>query len=378
MALQRDIRDAQLTVKTESISVKPKPIVLHLNSPGGWPTYGMSLVNTLTEIHVPFAVVVDGYACSAITPILVAAPYRVMNDYALVLIHEGFSSIYGKTSEVKFYSKYYEVIDEQYLKVYKENTDIPEDMLKVLSSRDKFLGGNDCIALNIVDRLLKVDYSKSKKTQDAYYSRNKEYDFTKNTLLWKTNFNHIYGVHKDVLPVVKNLVEFSSSELSDNVKPIIFHVNQLSVDIYRLNDIAAFFIALHMQQVPTISVIDNDVDLINALPYFTCHKRYMYEDVTVLVHLVYFHSEARSLYYQDVIENFELFKSIILNLLDKYHKIPKTVLKGLFDTRVMLTAQECLEYGLIDEIIKPVKHGRNLIGCKFKDCNKIKQKLKKT
>lgn len=103
---QEQLQFCQKSISSMGVEERPKPIVIHLNSPGGASDYGITMMNILREIRVPFAVIVDGYACSAATPMLVAAPYRVMNEGSLVLIHEGSMQVGGKTADVEYFMKY--------------------------------------------------------------------------------------------------------------------------------------------------------------------------------------------------------------------------------------------------------------------------------
>ena len=127
------------------VSTKPKPIVVHINSPGGDATYGLTLVNILSEVRVPLAVIIDGDAASAATPLFVAAPYRVMNEYSTFLIHEYSAGGRGKRTDLQFTNEYREKMFIHYYETYKNNTNIPEEKLQDLLSRDKFLTAKECL-----------------------------------------------------------------------------------------------------------------------------------------------------------------------------------------------------------------------------------------
>jgi ATP-dependent protease ClpP protease subunit len=355
--LQSAIHDAQGSKVENNISFSPKPIVLHLDSPGGDASYGLSLVNTLSEIRVPFAVVVDGYACSAITPLLVSAPYRVMNEYSMVLIHEGYSANRGKDGNYNFTQEIFDKYHQRYMQIYRENTKISEEMLQDLVTRDKFMGSKDCLKLEIVDRVLVFNKEDEKKAMKKYYKEHKEYDIPKNELLLKSNLNHIFSVNKNIDEIVAKMLFYSIG--GDHVKPIVFHINQNSEDVYSLHEMVALMVNVHMIRVPTIGVIDNGIDIISAIPYITCQKRYIYEGTIMYINLLSYHLEqGENIYYKDMIENFELYRKIIFSILGTYTRIPKRILTTLFEKRVIFSAQECLEYGLVDDIIKVQTRGK--------------------
>lgn len=364
--LQSEIRNVSISKEENGVQMKPKPIALHINSPGGDAAFGLSLVNMLTEIRIPYVVIVDGYACSAVTPLLVSSQYRIMNDAATVLIHEGFIFTYGRDGDVKHNFEYFNTLSKRYTKIYEETTKIPHDILADLEQRDKFLSAKECLDYGIVDRVLPVDPVDIRKIQDKYYKKNPEYNFKVETLLWKTNFNHIYMVDVGIQRAIMSVQKFSTTESSKNVKPIIFHINRQTVDMYEFNEIIAFLVHVHMQTVPTIGIIDNDIDLLNALPYLCCHKKYMYEGTIMMVHLMTSHSMSWSYYYHDFVPNVTLLRNTICHLLQKFTRIPKHVVSDLFTKRMLWSAEECLKYGLIDGIIKPIKRGKaGVVGCEF-------------
>jgi ATP-dependent protease ClpP protease subunit len=372
---QETLRAMLISERNEKgVFERPKPILIHVNSPGGDATYGITLMNFLTEIHVPFAVMIDGYAASAITPMCVAAPYRIMMDTGLFLIHEGSLFTYGSVEKVKWSMEWANQLFKQYTDAYIKNTAIPKAYLHELETRDKFIGAVECLKHKMIDRIIAVDHQHVKKRANKYYKMNPSYDFTTEKMLWKANFNH-YIISNTMTEMVANdLLKYSTS--SDNTKPIILHAKDWIDNIYSM---LPFFTHIYLQSVPTIGIISNDISIMSALPVFACHKKYMYDTCSLRIHMVY-NSDVlpgHTRFYDDIVDNYNLFKDIIVRIITAMcPKVSKAFLAKIFSVRMVLTAQDCLNEGLIDAIIKPITRKGDLVGCKFGQCGDKRKKIK--
>ena len=68
--------------------IKTKPILIHINSPGGDAYAGIALTNVIRKSIVPITIVIEGMSASASTFISVMANKRVMMENAFMLIHQ--------------------------------------------------------------------------------------------------------------------------------------------------------------------------------------------------------------------------------------------------------------------------------------------------
>lgn len=373
---RHDLLEANTTVKSNAASTRarPKPIVVHVHSPGGNGEIGITLVNLLRECKTPIATVVDGYACSAITPLLVASPYRVMHSHSFVLIHEGSITLPGRKrdGDFSFISDHVTKLNTAYLDVYKRNTNIPDNVLQDLVTRDRYLDATSCKKWGIVDRVMTIAPNKMRGKWNEYLQRNPEY---RNINLLDANNNHLskytysdtmgtiwkfyfVDTHFEMAEFIQPLQNILMNNNPDTIQPVVFHANwhmfSTHVGIY---DIATVLIRIAMCRVPLISVIDGDIHLIAALPCIMCHKRYMYSNVYLAIELTHFHHQIGSYYYDDIVANTNLIRSLVANLLQKTTKMPKDMLDDLFNKRVLLSAKDCLKYGLVDEILEPHMRG---------------------
>jgi ATP-dependent Clp protease, protease subunit len=364
-----------MNTNVNAVKTKHKPIVIHIHNMGGDAYLGISLANWLRESRVPVAVVVDGYACSAATPLLVSAPYRVMHNQAFVMIHEGavvfpFGSHY-KDGDLNFMTSIFnDSIIKSYRQVYEENTSIPKDVLEDLLSRDLFLSASQCKEYSIIDRVIKIRKRDTYARWDQYYKNNPELAVRQEQLLWKTNFNHVYLYNNDSESMFK-ASHMSTSDLMKLIhplqklleashkvipKPLVIHSNMYILPSgSRFFDVSAILVRIAMSPTPILSIIDSDIELLQALPCIICGRRYMYSNTHLLIQLVYHHrSHSPSYYYHDIQDNTQLMRNVLLQLLRQFTKLPEDMLGTLFEKRVMLTAKQCLEYGIVDELIEPM------------------------
>lgn len=350
---------------SENVKTKSKPLVIHLHSPGGDAHLGLALSNIISEISVPLAVIVDGYACSAITPLLVSSCYRLMHSQSYVMIHEG-SLTYDETSSIKFGDMKFEshlidLLTNNYKKLYEANSKIPHGVLVDLLNRDKFLGSKDCLKYGLVDRVIDIDVARV-EVEGIDIS-----DTSLNHLVMKDDKKE--GVEKQGLysTFEKNVLEFQKILETKDAKPIVLHAS--FPEQTAVFDVATFLVRTALSYIPVIGVIDSSVDIIGALPVFMAQKRYMFSNTIITFNMGRTTnskgSELRKNYYNDVKENTELMRGALMRFL-KIHsgsKMTNKFIMGLLSEgqRQVLTADQCKQYGLVDFVVQPI--GRYNGGC---------------
>lgn len=350
---------------------KAKPIVIHIHSPGGHANLGITLVNVLREIPVPVAVIVDGYACSAVTPLLVAAPYRVMHDFSFVLFHEISFDISQPTSirdvELSYLSQSISSTYQEYRKIYESHTRIPKSELDEIILRDIFLDSKICTKYNVVDRVISLGKQAAHKRWASYMASHPGARPTNDPLTWAPFLNHLFSYAKPV-NVNANAKNNATEQLLQLIKPmhtiqiaskvetpLVIHTNSYFAPSNKWFDIATLMVHIHNMKVPVIGVIDSKIDIIKAIPAILSYKRYMYDNAHLTISLLYEHQHVGAKYYHDIKYNTELLRTTLRHLLQQYTRLPRSILDTLFDKRVILNAKECKEYGIIDDIIPSLK-----------------------
>lgn len=326
--LRNDIHNA-CKLSIETVYVKPKPVVIHVHSPGGDGFLGVSLINWLKEYSVPVCVMVDGFACSAITPFLVSAPYRVMHNLAFVLIHEGsimpspFKSM--KESEFRFTGRVMDVLTNTYRDVYLQHTKIPPKVLDDMLSRDMFINYKQCLKYRVVDRVLFINQKVVQQNLATYTAAYGDLGISKNPKQWKHyKFNHLflYANGKTWLKKFHESLNKFTIDVTNKggiPRPVVLHFNS-----YVFSDKASFFdiitvmARIALSSVPIVSIVDSNIELVSFLPFLFSHYKFTHNNVQVICDLAEFNLNTK--YHHDTISNTQAVFAVIQQLLAP-HKI---------------------------------------------------------
>ena len=351
--LKAEILKACEPLTVNGVVNNPKPILLHINSPGGDAYAGMSSLSLFTECKVPIAVMVDGLSASAATFISIYAPYRVATPYSTCLIHESFSFVIGKDSEIKHFMQMSKQMDKFINKIYLKRTSISKDELKELNQHDLYLDTDTCKKYGIFDRIIDPDNGRETSLK-RYKAQNPDLDLPILILLKKNNINHINieCIGDNPYTGVKTLLQkIDAMVLQDtaNVRPVIFYTsrNQCNENLYAVYlPLISKVSALH---VPSIGIIDSIVSIFDILPILCCTRRAMYECGQVLIHVMY--KQQRELIFADAVQNTMMIMNKIKDFLRERTKMPKDMIDNLEKKRWILGPQQCLEYGIVHDII---------------------------
>ena len=330
-------------------AVAPRPIVLHVNSPGGDAYAGLSMMSVFNESRVPICVCVDGISASAATFVSVMASYRVMAAAATCLIHDYSTVVFGKRGDQLFVTQVVgENLTASLRDVYLKHTRIGAAALTELMSRDRLLDAQTCLKLGVCDRVLDFS-SASKKQKDA----NKTNALSLHTVLRKTNLNHV----RFDCAATDDFAKVASERLDDMIgaggalKPVVLHADGLACItsvIDHATPIAHRIAALGLVT-DTYGVIDSTVTLVNVLPLLFCKRRVMYRHASIVIHMVY--DKAWAWMLRDIVDNTALVMAMVRRMLRARTRLPAAIVDNIDRTRMLLTAKDCLKYGVVDELL---------------------------
>jgi len=126
-------------------------IRVHIQSEGGDIFSGMSAMDAMKQSRVHVTTIVDGTCCSAGTFMLMGGRDRRMGRNAHVLIHQLSSGgFFGKFEELKDEMQACKKFMKMLKRVYREETTIPKEKLKMFMTRDVYLDAHECITYGIV------------------------------------------------------------------------------------------------------------------------------------------------------------------------------------------------------------------------------------
>jgi len=242
--LQKLLFNASKTkINNSGIQISPKPIVIHLNSGGGYVSSTEKFYTIIQSIRVPLCIIIENLCASAATDLALLSPYRVIIDYSQYMIHDSFGGniVKGSNKVKSEFPSLYIII--YYIELLKKRTKLTDEEIKIFIERDILIDPDYCLKKNIVDRILNFP----KINNPEFYSNVSNLQLNLTSFLKKTNLNHIYIDNDEInnnndiiidsnnftkdINEVKNLNDLSIFLdnnfiiKKDNSKPIIIHFN---------------------------------------------------------------------------------------------------------------------------------------------------------
>jgi len=337
----------------QDVRLTPRPIVIHVHSPGGYLLSGNWLYSLFNQVHVPICTVIDSEAASAATFLTVSSPYRVITEYGRMLLHDYSGGYSGKRenmlAEHHALERQFQGVKAMYLRC----TDYERDELDQLMRRDVWLDAETCTKKGVCDRIIRPDRSAAAERKMDRIVRSTNLDPLTAPFM-KTNWNVVYSSCD--LRIVQQLDELLAHD--ETAKPVVFNTpGDLSCYVHSV----AFACIPRIQSfsVPVFGIIDNIIDWWDMLPVLFCHRRYMYDNAQVdFSDLMYVSATMSRL--EDIVQNAMLDRSQIVNILKRKARPSAELLDDIFERPVILSAAECLEMGFVDTIVSTHPYVNNM------------------
>lgn len=358
--LFNDIREANKIKEENGIQIKPKPILIHINSVGGSVYDGMRFLSIFKISSVPIATIIDNYSFSAATFLSIHSPYRVMTKNSFCLIHNySYSGIikYNKEqlfSKINEFETYFSNIIDMYLK----KTNFKKEELNNLLQHDLYLNYKFCLEKGIVDRVIDFELISNKKINKNIYDiiRN---DKTINLhllpcsndnsnldlIIRKNNENSsniflIYPIHNNCDDeILKKTYKKIPEKINDDEKSTdIFHILSLTNRIKAINGIK-------------IAIIDVPISIDNILPLLYTNKIYIYNHSFIICNLLYFNYPINNILIEDTFKNYNIIFNQIKTILKQKTKMTMKEISDINKKYVIIHPKEALKLGLCHEII---------------------------
>ena len=385
-----------------------KPIVIHINSPGGDLHSGIALLTILQSSKTVIVTIIEGICASAATYIAVAADYRLISPYATMMIHQYSGSVTGKFEDIEFQSYTGQKTMDTLYNIYSTYSNLPDYRIREILKNDLFLTPDDCFKYGMVDIVFKET---PLVVYDNYFKRNKEYSRFKNIISDKDLFNDIYlygeqspadfyevaietvkqiqevlkGKVKEqdvssvlnglnypeeqkeksltpITPITSSNLSISDTKINKNKnktdikrilptgdpRPIVLYISDSSM-FNTLEDILPIINTILISRIPIFSVINGPSTETTAIYSILCTKRYIHKYGSITIDLAWLWREVPK--YSDIIKNTEVYRKIVLDIFTKHTSLPKEILDTLFTSKHYFDAKKCLEYKLCDAII---------------------------
>lgn len=138
---------------------EPKPLYLHIFSPGGCVHSGFSLYDFILEYKkkIPVYTIVDGMAASAATFISIAGTKRFITPNSYMLIHQLSTFIGGNFEQIKDGFDNSKKCMENIMLIYKTHTKINKKKIPNILKRDLIWDADECLTNGLVDEIKLID-----------------------------------------------------------------------------------------------------------------------------------------------------------------------------------------------------------------------------
>ena len=139
------------------------PIVLWINSGGGYCSDGFSLIDCMRFSKVPIITVARGQACSMAGLILVAGHTRVMTENSWVMMHDVHGGAVDYIEKAKARMDFIVREQKQVFDFLKQNTKLTIKELEYAKNKELWLNPEECLAKGVVDQIIKFQVRKGRK-----------------------------------------------------------------------------------------------------------------------------------------------------------------------------------------------------------------------
>jgi ATP-dependent Clp protease, protease subunit len=133
-----------------------KDIHLYINSPGGVVTAGMSVYDTMQFVKPDVSTICVGQAASMGAILLAAGAKgkRFCLPHSRIMIHQPLGGFQGQASDIDIHAREVLKIRDRLNEIISLHTGQTKEKVAQDTDRDFFMGGEECVAYGLVDRVL--------------------------------------------------------------------------------------------------------------------------------------------------------------------------------------------------------------------------------
>ena len=133
---------------------KKSPIHLETNSPGGYVTYGLSIIDTINAINAPVYTIISGEVASMAAMISIVGKKRFITPNGMWMQHSTQDLLSGNVSNIKDQAGYLVKLEKNMNEILKKHTKLNHRQLTQIRNGQLWLFAEECVKLGIVDKIL--------------------------------------------------------------------------------------------------------------------------------------------------------------------------------------------------------------------------------
>jgi ATP-dependent Clp protease protease subunit len=141
-------------------------ISLHINSPGGDVFTARAMVAAIAAHPSNITAYVDGLAASAASYVAMACDKVVMQEGAMMMIHNAWSFAMGNAADMRATADLLEKIDDSIVSDYMRKTGMPAGEIKAMMTAETWLDATEAVDKGFADSV--VTNEKGSKTKAAW------------------------------------------------------------------------------------------------------------------------------------------------------------------------------------------------------------------
>lgn len=126
-------------------------IALHLNSPGGDVFAARAMVAAIAAHPSKITAHIDGLAASAASYVAMACDSVVMQEGALMMIHNAWCISMGNASDLRTTAALLDKIDNSIVADYQRKTGLPTDELQAMMAAETWMDATEAVAKGFAD-----------------------------------------------------------------------------------------------------------------------------------------------------------------------------------------------------------------------------------
>jgi len=132
------------------------PVVLHISSPGGCVSSGLSLIDTMRHIQAPVFVVASATVASMGAIILACGEpgYRYALPHCRIMLHETSGRAAGRLQEVQSATRFHRELEREVEDILLETTSLSRPRLRRLLRQERFLSSREALEIGLIDHIL--------------------------------------------------------------------------------------------------------------------------------------------------------------------------------------------------------------------------------
>jgi len=133
---------------------KIKPIHLEINSPGGYVTYGLSIIDTISSIEAPVYTIISGEACSMAAMISIVGKKRFITINGFWMQHSTADLLQGNVTSIKDQAGFLIKLEKHMNDILKKHTELNQRQMNQIKNGQLWLFAEDALKYGVVDRIL--------------------------------------------------------------------------------------------------------------------------------------------------------------------------------------------------------------------------------